>query len=273
MNRKQKSNLIRIAVSAAITAALHFLPVTGWLRFALYMTAYLIIGYDILIKAFKGLKNRQPLDENLLMAAATLGAIALALWRKTGDYNEAIAVMLFYQIGEWFQSYAVGKSRRSISALMDIAPDSANIETENGQLEQVDPEDVETGTVIVIQPGERIPIDGIVVSGTSALNTSALTGESVPRDVAEGDEVISGCINLNGLLHVRTTKEFGESTASRVMELIEEASSRKSRSENFITRFAAVYTPAVVISAVLLAVIPPLFFHGSWSTWINRALI
>ncbi len=277
MNRKQKRNLIRIAVSAAITAALHFLPVTGWLRFALYMTAYLIIGYDILIKAFKGLKNRQPLDENLLMAAATLGAIALALWRKTGDYNEAIAVMLFYQIGEWFQSYAVGKSRRSISALMDIAPDSANIETENGQLEQVDPEDVETGTVIVIQPGERIPIDGIVVSGTSALNTSALTGESVPRDVAEGDEVISGCINLNGLLHVRTTKEFGESTASRVMELIEEASSRKSRSENFITRFARIYTPAVVCSALALALLPPLFLmitgaDPMWETWVYRAL-
>ncbi|MBR3537594.1 MAG: heavy metal translocating P-type ATPase, partial [Eubacterium sp.] len=230
MNKKQKKNLIRIIIAIIAVVALHFLPVKGVLRFSLYMAVYLLIGYDILIKAFKGIKNRQPLDESLLMAVATIGAIALALYEQSGDYNEAIAVMLFYQIGEWFQSYAVGKSRRSISDLMDIAPDYANIEQENGRLEQVDPDDVEVGTVIVVQPGERVPIDGIVVKGISSLNTAALTGESLPRNVETGDEVISGCINLNGLLHVKTTKEFGESTASKILELIEDASTRKSKS-------------------------------------------
>ena len=277
MSSKQKKNLIRIIIASVMTIVLHFLPVTGVPRFVLYMITYLIIGYDILIKAFQGIKNRQPLDENLLMSIATLGAIALALYEKSGDYTEAIAVMLFYQIGEWFQSYAVGRSRKNISDLMDIAPDHANIETENGQLEQVDPDDVEIGTVIVVQPGERIPIDGIVVSGNSSLNTAALTGESVPRDVKEGDEVISGCINLNGVLKVETTKEFGESTASKVLELIEDAGSRKSKSENFITKFARIYTPAVVYSALALALIPPvvLLIAGkdpSWGTWIYRAL-
>ena len=277
MNQKQKKNLIRIMIAAGMTVLLHFLPVEGVLRFLLYMATYLIIGYDILIKAFRGIKNRQPLDESLLMSIATLGAIALALYVKSGDYTEAIAVMLFYQIGEWFQSYAVGKSRKNIADLMDIAPDHANLEGENGQLEEVDPDDVEIGTVIVIQPGERIPIDGIVVSGSSSINTAALTGESVPRDVKEGDEVISGCINLNGLLKVETTKEFGESTASKVLELIEDASSRKSRSENFITKFARVYTPVVVGSALALALLPPLVLlilgkDPSWGTWIYRAL-
>ncbi len=277
MNKKQKKNLIRIIIAAVMTILLHFLPVEGIPRFILYMITYLIIGYDILIKAFQGIKNRQPLDENLLMSIATLGAIALALYEKSGDYTEAIAVMLFYQIGEWFQSYAVGKSRKNIADLMDIAPDHANIEGENGQLEQIDPDDVEIGTVIVIEPGERVPIDGIVVSGSSSLNTAALTGESVPRDVKEGDEVISGCINLNGLLKVKTTKEFGESTASKVLELIEDASSRKSRSENFISKFARVYTPAVVGSALALALLPPLVLlvlgkDPSWGRWIYRAL-
>ncbi|MBQ6502515.1 MAG: cadmium-translocating P-type ATPase [Flexilinea sp.] len=277
MSQKQKKNLIRIIIAAVMTILLHFLPVEGAPRFILYMITYLIIGYDILIKAFQGIKNRQPLDESLLMTIATLGAIALALYTKSGDYAEAIAVMLFYQIGEWFQSYAVGKSRKNIADLMDIAPDHANIETENGQLEQVDPDDVEIGTVIVVQPGERVPIDGIIVSGTSSLNTSALTGESLPRDVKEGDEVISGCINLNGLLKVETTKEFGESTASKVLELIEDASSRKSRSENFITKFARVYTPAVVGAALALALLPPLVLlmlgkDPAWGTWIYRAL-
>ena len=257
--------------------ALHFLPIEGVLRFALYSAAYLIVGYDILIKAFQGVKNRQPLDECLLMAIATIGAIALALYEKSGDYAEAVAVMLFYQIGEWFQGIAVGKSRKSISELMDIAPDYANIETDNGQLEQVDPDDVEVGTVIVVQPGERVPIDGVVVSGSSSLNTAALTGESVPRDVAPGDGVISGCINLSGMLRVETTKEVGESTASKVLELIEDASSRKSRSENFITRFARVYTPAVVGSALALALLPPVLLllaggEPMWGTWIYRAL-
>lgn len=277
MNQKQKKNLIRIIIAAVMTILLHFLPVEGVPRFILYMITYLIIGYDILIKAFQGIKNRQPLDESLLMTIATLGAIALALYTKSGDYAEAIAVMLFYQIGEWFQSYAVGKSRKNIADLMDIAPDHANIETENGQLEQVDPDDVEVGTIIVVQPGERVPIDGIIVSGSSSLNTAALTGESLPRDVKEGDEVISGCINLNGLLKIETTKEFGESTASKVLELIEDASSRKSRSENFITKFARVYTPAVVGAALALALLPPLTLlilgkDPAWGTWIYRAL-
>ena len=277
MNGKQKKNLIRIVIAAVTAAALRFLPITGVLRFALYMAAYLTVGYDILIKAFRGIKNRQPLDESLLMAIATIGAIALALCEKSGDYAEAVAVMLFYQIGEWFQSYAVGRSRRNISELMDIAPDYANVEAENGQLEQVDPDDVEIGTVIVVQPGERVPIDGVVVGGSSSLNTAARTGESAPRDIAPGDEVVSGCINLSGVLRVKTTRAFGESTASKVLELIEDAGSRKSRSESFITRFARVYTPAVVGSALALAVLPPLFLllaggAPAWGTWIYRAL-
>ena len=277
MNKKQKKNLVRIIIACVMVIILLLLPFTGIVKFVLYMATYLIIGYDILIKAFKGIKNRQPLDESLLMSVATIGAIALALYEKSGDYLEAVAVMLFYQIGEWFQGYAVGKSRRSISDLMDIVPDHANIEAENGQLEQVDPDDVEIGTVIVVQPGEKIPIDGVIVEGISSLNTSALTGESVPRDVTTGDEVISGCINLNGLIKIETTKEFGESTASKILELIEEASSRKSKSENFISKFARVYTPAVVISALVLAFLPPIVLlilgrAPMWGTWIYRAL-
>ncbi|MDD6716056.1 MAG: heavy metal translocating P-type ATPase [Firmicutes bacterium] len=276
MTAKQKKNLTRILLSAALIIALHFVPVTGWLRFLLYMIPYLIIGYDILIKALKGLVNRQPFDECFLMAVATIGAIALGLV-KSGDYTEAVAVMLFYQIGEWFQSYAVGKSRRSISDLMDIRPDYANIEGENGELTQVDPDDVEIGTTIVVQPGEKVPIDGVVLQGTSSLDTAALTGESMPRDVAAGDEVISGCINLSGLLKIRTTKEFGESTASKILELIEDAGSRKSKSEDFITKFARIYTPAVVYAAIALAVLPPLLLLAlrmdpAWGTWAYRAL-
>ena len=276
MTAKQKKNLFRILLSAALIIALHFVPVTGWLRFLLYMIPYLIIGYDILIKAFKGLVNRQPFDECFLMAVATIGAIALGLV-KSGDYTEAVAVMLFYQIGEWFQSYAVGKSRRSISDLMDIRPDYANIEGENGELTQVDPDDVEIGTTIVVQPGEKVPIDGVVLQGTSSLDTAALTGESMPRDVATGDEVISGCINLSGLLKIRTTKEFEESTASKILELIEDAGSRKSKSEDFITKFARIYTPAVVYAAIALAVLPPLLLLAlgmdpAWGTWAYRAL-
>ena len=276
MTAKQKKNLLRILLSAALIIALHFVPVTGWPRFLLYMIPYLIIGYDILIKAFKGLVNRQPFDECFLMAVATIGAIALGLV-KSGDYTEAVAVMLFYQIGEWFQSYAVGKSRRSISDLMDIRPDYANIEGENGELTQVDPDDVEIGTTIVVQPGEKVPIDGVVQQGTSRLDTAALTGESMPRDVAAGDEVISGCINLSGLLKIRTTKEFEESTASKILELIEDAGSRKSKSEDFITKFARIYTPAVVYAAIALAVLPPLLLLAlgmdpAWGTWAYRAL-
>ena len=276
MTAKQKKNLLRILLSAALIIALHFVPVTGWPRFLLYMIPYLIIGYDILIKAFKGLVNRQPFDECFLMAVATIGAIALGLV-KSGDYTEAVAVMLFYQIGEWFQSYAVGKSRRSISDLMDIRPDYANIESENGELTQVDPDDVEIGTTIVVQPGEKVPIDGVVLQGTSSLDTAALTGESMPRDVATGDEVISGCINLSGLLKIRTTKEFEESTASKILELIEDAGSRKSKSEDFITKFARIYTPAVVYAAIALAVLPPLLLLAlgmdpAWGTWAYRAL-
>ncbi|MDD6362777.1 MAG: heavy metal translocating P-type ATPase [Lachnospiraceae bacterium] len=276
MTAKQKKNLLRILLSAALIIALHFVPVAGWPRFLLYMIPYLIIGYDILIKAFKGLVNRQPFDECFLMAVATIGAIALGLV-KSGDYTEAVAVMLFYQIGEWFQSYAVGKSRRSISDLMDIRPDYANIEGENGELTQVDPDDVEIGTTIVVQPGEKVPIDGVVLQGTSSLDTAALTGESMPRDVAAGDEVISGCINLSGLLKIRTTKEFEESTASKILELIEDAGSRKSKSEDFITKFARIYTPAVVYAAIALAVLPPLLLLAlgmdpAWGTWAYRAL-
>ena len=276
MNKKQKKMLARILIAAALLIGFHFLPFTGYVRFVFYLIPYLFIGYDILIKAFKGIKNRQPFDESLLMAVATIGAIAIALYGD-GDYTEAIAVMLFYQIGEWFQSYAVGKSRRNISDLMDIRPDYANIE-QDGKLEQVDPDEVEIGSVIVVQPGEKVPIDGIVMEGSSTLNTSALTGESLPRDAKEGDEIISGCINMTGVLKIRTTKEFGESTVSKILDLVENASSRKSRSEEFITKFARIYTPAVVYSAIALAVLPPLVrmlgmgVSADWGTWIYRAL-
>lgn len=277
MNKKQKRNLIRIIVAAILMIVLHFAPVSGMVRFGLYLVPYLIIGYDILWKAFKGVKNRQPFDESLLMAIATLGAIILAVY-EDGDYMEAIGVMLFYQIGEWFQSYAVGKSRRNISELMDIRPDYANVERENGQLEAVDPDEVEVGTIIVVKPGEKIPIDGEVVEGSSTLNTSALTGESLPHEVESGDEVISGCININGLLKIRTTKEFGESTVSKILDLVENASSRKSKAEDFISKFARVYTPAVVAAAIVLALVPPFVRMGfmgvpaDWDVWIYRAL-
>ncbi len=277
MNKKQKKMLTRIIIALIMLIALYFIPVTGIVRLVCYLVVYGIIGYDILKKALKGIQNRRVFDENFLMAIATVGAFALAIYEKSGDYNEAIAVMLFYQIGELFQSYAVGKSRRNISALMDIRPDYANIER-NGTLEKVDPDEVEIGSVIVVQPGEKVPIDGIVVDGNSSLNTSALTGESIPRDAKEGDEIISGCINMTGVLKVQTTKEFGESTVSKILELVENSSSRKSRSENFISRFAKVYTPFVCYSAVALAVIPPvvrLLFMGvdpMWGTWIYRAL-
>ncbi len=282
MNKKQKKMLIRILVSAALLIGFNFLPFEGVLRFILYLIPYLVIGYDILIKAFKGIKNHQPFDESLLMAIATIGAIAIAIYtevaeHEAGDYVEAIAVMLFYQIGEWFQSYAVGKSRRNISDLMDIRPDYANIE-KDGKLEQIDPDEVEPGSVIVVQPGEKVPIDGIVIEGTSTLNTSALTGESLPRDAEEGDEIISGCINMTGVLKIKTTKEFGESTVSKILDLVENASSRKSKSEDFITKFARFYTPAVVYSAIALAILPPLVrmfgmgIPAEWGTWIYRAL-
>lgn len=276
MNKKQKKMLARIAAAAFLMILMNFLPVKGAVRFVLYLIPYLVIGYDILLKAGKGIKNRQMFDECFLMAVATVGAMALAVYQD-GDYTEAIAVMLFYQVGEWFQSYAVGKSRRNISELMDIRPDYANIE-KDGTLEQVDPEEVETGTVIVVQPGEKIPIDGIVVEGVSSLNTSALTGESVPRETAKGEEVISGCINMTGVLKIRTTKEFGESTVSRILDLVENASSRKSKSEDFISKFASVYTPLVCYSALALAFLPPLvrmFVLGipaGWGDWIYRAL-
>lgn len=268
---------MRIIVAAILMIVLHFAPVSGMVRFGLYLVPYLIIGYDILWKAFKGVKNRQPFDESLLMAIATLGAIILAVY-EDGDYTEAIGVMLFYQIGEWFQSYAVGKSRRNISELMDIRPDYANVERENGRLEAVDPDEVEVGTIIVVKPGEKIPIDGEVVEGSSTLNTSALTGESLPREVESGDEVISGCININGLLKIRTTKEFGESTVSKILDLVENASSRKSKAEDFISKFARVYTPAVVAAAIALALVPPFVRMGfmgvpaDWDVWIYRAL-
>ena len=243
MSKKQKKMLVRIITAAAILIALYFIPVTGILRFALYLIPYFIIGYDILLKAAKGIKNRQIFDENFLMAIATIGAIALAVYDQSGDYTEAIAVMLFYQVGEWFQSYAVGKSRRNISDLMDIRPDYANIERD-GILEKVDPDEVEIGSVIVVQPGEKVPIDGVVMEGVSSLNTSALTGESLPRDVKDGDEIISGCINMTGVLKIRTTKEFGESTVSKILDLVENASSRKSKSEDFISKFARIYIGA-----------------------------
>ena len=277
MNKKQKIMLIRILTAAALLAVLHVLPVTGWLRFGLYLIPYLITGYDILRKALKGIQNRQVFDENFLMAVATVGAIALALYEQSGDYTEAIAVMLFYQIGEWFQSYAVGRSRRNISELMDIRPDYANVERD-GKLEQVDPEEVSIGTVIVVQPGEKVPIDGTVVEGASTLNTAALTGESLPREAREGDEIISGCVNMTGLLKIRTTREFGESTVSKILDLVENASSRKSRSEDFISRFARVYTPAVCFAALALAILVPLarmFLLGlpaGWGVWVYRAL-
>lgn len=276
MSRKQKKMLARILIVALLMIVLHFVPAKGAARFVLYLLPYLVIGYDILIKAFKGIKNRQPFDESLLMAIATVGAIVIAL-TDSGDYTEAIAVMLFYQVGEWFQSYAVGKSRRNISDLMDIRPDYANIE-KAGKLEQIDPDEVEIGSVIVVQPGEKVPIDGIIIEGSTTLNTSALTGESLPREAAEGDEVISGCINMTGVLKVRTTKEFGDSTVSKILDLVENASSRKSKSEAFITKFARIYTPAVVYSAVALAVLPPLVrmfgmgLDAQWGTWIYRAL-
>ena len=277
MNRKQKVVLARILVSAALLISLGFVPVTGVPRFACYMAAYLVIGYDILLKAGRGILNRQVTDENFLMAVATIGAIALALYEGSGDYTEAVAVMLFYQIGEWFQSCAVGRSRRSISELMDIRPDYANVETD-GAIERVDPDDVEAGSVIVVQPGEKVPIDGVIIDGESQLDTAALTGESVPREAGAGDEVVSGCINMSGVLRIRTTREFGESTVSRILDLVENASSRKSRSEAFISRFARVYTPAVCGAALALAVLPPLVrilglgLDGGWGTWIYRAL-
>ena len=276
MNNKQKKVLVRIIIAAILMIGLKFVPVEGILRFILYMVPYFIIGYDILRKAFKGIKNKQVFDENFLMAVATIGAIAVALY-ENGDYTEAIAVMLFYQIGELFQSYAVGRSRRNISELMDIRPDYANIEVD-GSLEQVDPDEVEIGTVIVVQPGEKIPIDGIIEVGSSTLNTSALTGESLPREAAVGDEVISGCINMTGLLKIRTTKEFGESTVSKILDLVENSSSKKSKSENFISKFAKYYTPAVCYSALALAVLPPVIrmavmgLTAEWGVWIYRAL-
>ena len=276
MKKKQKITLYRIIITAVMLVVLQFLPITGIPRLIAYLAAYLVIGYDILRKAGKGILNGRAFDENFLMALATLGAFFLAIWTKSGDYLEGIAVMLFHQIGELFQSYAVGKSRKNISALMDIRPDYANIERD-GQLEQVDPDEVAVGSIIVVQPGEKVPLDGVVESGNASLNTSALTGESLPRDVKEGDEIISGCINLNGVLKIRTTKEFGESTVSKILDLVENASSRKSRSEAFISRFAKIYTPAVCISAVLLGIAVPLLrmafgMDAAWVDWIYRAL-
>lgn len=276
MNKKQKKMLTRILIAAAMLIALKLIPVTGILQLVLYLVVYGIIGCDILKKAWKGILNRQVFDENFLMAVATIGAFALAIYERSGDYVEAIAVMLFYQIGELFQSYAVGKSRRNISALMDIRPDYANIERD-GQLEKVDPDEVEIGSVIVVQPGEKVPLDGVILSGTSSLNTSALTGESLPRDAKEGDEVISGCINMTGVLRIQTTKEFGESTVSKILELVEDSSSHKSKSEAFISKFARVYTPAVCYSALALAILPPVVRlltgnSAQWGEWIYRAL-
>ncbi len=276
MSRKQKRMLARIVIAAALMAALHFVPAEGIARFCLYMIPYLVIGYDILKKAGKGIRNHQVFDECFLMAVATVGAIALAV-SGAGDYTEAVAVMLFYQIGEWFQSYAVGKSRRNISELMDIRPDYANIE-KDGTLQQIDPDEVEIGSIIVVQPGEKVPIDGVVAEGSSTLNTSALTGESLPRDAREGDEIFSGCINMTGVLKIRTTREFGESTVSKVLDLVENASSRKSRSEDFISKFARVYTPAVCYSALALALLPPILrmvilgMSAEWGVWVYRAL-
>jgi Cd2+/Zn2+-exporting ATPase len=277
MNKKQKKMLARIIISAVMLIVLHFIPVTGIAEFVLYFAAYLIIGYDILKKAGKGILNRQIFDENFLMSVATLGAFILAIYEQSGDYVEGIAVMLFYQIGELFQSYAVGKSRKNISALMDIRPDYANLERD-GKLQKVDPDEVQIGSIIVVQPGEKVPLDGIIKEGTSTLNTSALTGESMPRDAREGDEIISGCINMTGVLKVQTTKEFGESTVSKILELVENSSSRKSKSEDFISKFAKIYTPAVCYSALALAILPPLvqmiFLNvpAQWDVWVYRAL-
>lgn len=278
MKAKQKKMLIRIIIASVLLIALALSPITGYLRLALFLIPYFIVGYDILLKAVKGFTNGRIFDENLLMTVATLGAIAIALYDNTGDYTEAVAVMLFYQIGEWFQSYAVGKSRKNISELMDIRPDYANIE-KDGQLVKVDPDEVQIGDIIVVQPGEKVPIDGVVIEGESSLNTSALTGESLPRSVSVDDEITSGCINLSGLLKIRTTKLFGDSTVSQILELVENASSRKSRSEAFITRFARVYTPIVFFSALALAVIPPLVrllgmgLDAQWDDWIYRSLV
>ena len=272
MTKKQKKAMIRIIIAVVLVGLISLLPVKGYIRFALFMIPYLVIGYDILRKAVKGIMNRQVFDENFLMAVATIGAIAL------GDYTEGVAVMIFYQIGELFQSYAVGKSRRNISELMDIRPDYANVETENGELEQVDPDEVEIGSVIVVQPGEKVPIDGVIIEGKSTLNTSALTGESLPREAEVDDEIVSGCINMTGVLRIKTTKEFGESTVSKILDMVENASSRKSRSENFISKFAHYYTPIVCYCAAALAVLPPLvsilFLHiaPDWGEWIFRAL-
>jgi len=276
MNRKQKKMLIRIAIAALLLAAVKLFKIGGWAGTALYAASYITIGYDILRKAFRGIINHQVFDENFLMAVATVGAIALAIYEKTGDFAEAVSVMLFYQIGELFQSYAVGKSRRNIAALMDIRPDYANIERD-GKLEQVDPDQIPAGSVIVVQPGEKVPIDGQVMEGASSLDTAALTGESRPRDVKAGDDIISGCINLTGVLKVRTTKAFGESTVSKILELMENSSSHKSRSENFISRFARAYTPAVCCSALALAILPPVInlmmgMPGGWEIWVYRAL-
>ena len=277
MNRKQKKNLVRIIIASVLLIILANLSISGTPRFLAYLLPYIIIGYDVILKAYKGFINHKPFDEYLLMAIATLGAMSLAVY-EDGDYTEGIAVMLFYQIGEWFQSYAVGKSRKDITELMDICPDYANIETADGKLEQVSPDEVEVGTVIVVKPGEKIPIDGVVVEGSSTLNTVALTGESMPREVTVDSNVISGCINMNGLLKIRTTKEFDESTAAKILELVEDASSRKAKAENFIAKFARVYTPIVVYAAIILAIVPPvvrLFGLGmtaEWGTWIYRAL-
>ena len=276
MTKKQKKMLIRILITAVMLIALKFIPITGIPQLIAYLAAYLVIGYDILKKAGKGIANGRAFDENFLMALATLGAFGLAIWTKSGDYVEGIAVMLFYQIGELFQSYAVGKSRRNISALMDIRPDYANIERD-GQLVQVDPDEVEVGSIIVVQPGEKVPLDGVIVEGSASLNTSALTGESMPRDVRAGDEIISGCIDMSGVLKIRTTKAFGESTVSKILDLVENASSRKSRSEAFISRFAKVYTPAVCIAALALAILAPVGrmiagLDANWTDWIYRAL-
>lgn len=278
MKTKQKKMLVRIILAAMLLVSLAFAPVTGPLRLALYLIPYLLVGYDILLKAAKGIRNGRVFDENFLMTVATLGAIAIALYDDTGEYTEAVAVMLFYQIGEWFQAYAVGKSRKNISDLMDIRPDYANIER-SGKIEQVAPESVEVGTVIVVQPGEKVPIDGIVIRGETSLNTSALTGESLPKNVAPGENVTSGCINLTGVIYVRTTRLFGDSTVSQILELVENASSRKSQSEAFITRFARIYTPIVFFSALALALVPPLVRHfamgadAQWDDWIYRALV
>lgn len=278
MNKKQKKNLIRIILSALLMIILHFVNSNNFYTISLYLLAYLLVGYDVLLNAFNGIKNRQAFDESLLMSIATIGAIVLAFYTKSGDFVEAVAVMLFYQIGEFFQSYAVGKSRKSIADLMDIAPDYANFEDENGNIEEVDPDDVEIGSTIIIKPGEKVPLDGIVIDGNSSLDTKALTGESVPKDVKKGSNIYSGSINLNGLLKVKTTKEFGESTVTKVLKLIEEASERKSKSENFITKFARIYTPVVVYLALALAFLPGIFsfFTGespNFSSWIYRALI